>query len=168
MNRAWFMFLTPWTVLTPMSSWSCLAQSNWKLSTSAWINMYRRGASLAQTSIGFENTRHSSIDEWSYPRFTDVGFNPPDEGRVETKFPHDMEKKGMPKSVKCVNYINFYHHTLYTILKTWMDCLLNQNDVVPYFSSFNESSLVYWNDFTENAFYPSGHYFGDDFVTNIA
>ena len=46
-------------------------------------------------------------------------------------------------------------------------CLLNQNDV-PYFSSFNECSLVYWNDFMENAFYPNGHYFGDDFVTNIA
>ena len=67
------------------------------------IEQWRKRAPLAYAARGFEEGCHSTIDKGCDPRLTYTCFHPTNERQVETKVLHNLEKKGVPNSVKRIS-----------------------------------------------------------------
>ena len=74
----------------------------------------------------------------------------------------------MSYPVKGVGQIQFYHHSFFFVLVTYMNGLLNKENIVLDLPSFYEPSLVLRDDSGEDFFESIGNDFGYNLVAEIA
>lgn len=74
----------------------------------------------------------------------------------------------MSNTIESICKIKFYKHTFFLSVKTGLNRLLDQNEVVHQLPSLYKSALVVRDDFGEDSFQPVCYHFINNFIPNVS
>ena len=74
----------------------------------------------------------------------------------------------MPYSVKGVGQIKLDDHSFLSSKTAGVDGVLNKDNIIKDFPPFDETSLIFRDNFRQNSFEPVSYDFGDYLVPSVA